>query len=151
MIWPFRPKPLVGSFRDKMISLAQDEAWGQALGMLAISKEPIDALLLVAIWQNREDMVDVLLAQGANPNARCGKGTPAIIHAVDRCASEMVQLLLGAGANPNAAGPKGTVAAALAHSKKKEETLGMLCRAGATWRAPIKQTREAATGRRWAV
>lgn len=57
----------------------------------------------LSVWNNHPNVVRILLAAGADPDAEIGeyRETTALRHSAPRCMREVAQLLLDAGANPN--------------------------------------------------
>lgn len=64
----------------------------------ALDTEGVGLASLAVQCRTSAEMLDQLLAAGADPNGRDAKGSPALVRAVDR--PEMVQVLVTRGANP---------------------------------------------------
>ena len=88
----------------------------------------------VVLWQSiqgRIEMVQFLVAAGANVDARERDGTTALIHASFSGRLELVKALLAAGANPNARNNQGRTALINACEKKRLQVVRALLAAGA--------------------
>lgn len=91
-------------------------AFVQALTTLPAVPELLEARdengntpLILAAATGQDDLVSVLLAQGANPNAQNHEGETAAIHAVAGRHSDIVRLLRACGADMNLASNEGHV------------------------------------------
>lgn len=85
-------------------------------------------------WQSmrgRIEMVEFLVAAGANVDVRELDGTTALIHASFSGRLELVKALLAAGANPNARNNQGRTALINACQKKRLQVVRALLAAGA--------------------
>jgi len=111
------------------------------LGLFGRSKQKKkDNRLLRAIYDDDQDQVHSLLADGADPNARRDDGQTALMRAVSEGDCDIVQALIKAGAEPNAQSETGETALMLAiqpafdasisgaevgeHEREEAETIG---------------------------
>jgi ankyrin repeat protein len=109
---------------------------------VAYDEEGINALMQAAAGSHVE-VVKILLAAGADGDAKAGEGMTALLVAVDACGSihgdleveepywEVMRLLAGAGADVNAKDGEGQTAIAIADSYDDERAKKVLAELGA--------------------
>ncbi|MBR4424107.1 MAG: ankyrin repeat domain-containing protein [Mailhella sp.] len=85
-----------------------------------------------------EELVELLLGAGADPNAQVANGRTALIFAVRDNKAAIVKKLLDKGADPNIAEKDGISPAVYAIRGKNVDTLRLLARHGADMKAKIK-------------
>ncbi len=83
--------------------------------------DKLDERLVYSVTGGADQMVSLLLENGANPNTKSEKGDPVLVIAAKRGHLEIVEMLLNQGANPNIKGQEGLSAAVLAMGKDKKE------------------------------
>ena len=93
-------------------------------------KGGITPLHLAAVL-NRVEAANMLLAAGANPNARTDGGFTPLHWAAEKDASEVCEVLIKAGADINAATPSGITPLHWAARKNAERTVRLLIASGA--------------------
>jgi hypothetical protein len=76
-----------------------------------VTNEAGDSLVMLASYYGHSEIVDLLLARGADPNQENHKGQTPLAGAVFKGKVEIVRALLAAGADPNAGFPSATEAA----------------------------------------
>ena len=123
---------LVKEFLDK----------GVGVNVTYDDEENLNALMQAAVGSHVE-VVKVLLAAGAEVDARAGDGMTAFLIAVDACASnhgdleieepywEVMRLLAGSGADVNAKNSDGQTAMAIAKSYDDQRVVEVLAELGA--------------------
>ena len=79
-------------------------------------RERGEELLLEASSDGRKNVVEVLLANGVDPNARDGLGNTALMRAASSGSLEIARLLLDKGADPRATNKEGATALGYAYS-----------------------------------
>lgn len=121
---PHRQAALSGQIADYMA--AQNGGGSNGLArrvafLQAVSTFPTDPVLLEATDENgntplilaaatgQDDLVKILLAKGANPNAQNNDGETAVLQAVNSAESDIVRLLRAAGADMNLESSSGYV------------------------------------------
>jgi ankyrin repeat protein len=92
--------------------------------------------LTVAVYRRSSRVVELLIAAGANVNARTSRRTTPLIDTVSAVASgtgaiENVRVLLRAGADVNAKDSFGRTALSIARAAHDDETVAILLQAGA--------------------
>ncbi len=111
------PLHLLAQYAD----LASEDAWLRLAGALIDKQVRLEALdhegvtaLHYALIHERADLVELLLARGANPNAMAlDTGMSPLLMAALNQQRDMVRLLLRYGANPDLPSVSGKTAAAL--------------------------------------
>ena len=77
------------------------------------------------------EVLNALLAAGADVDGRDDRGWTALMHAVNESQEPQVELLLASKANPDVRAPDGATALFIAVSRGRAEIVGLLRRAGA--------------------
>ena len=119
---------LNGITSDRHLEMATTVAEAQAA--FDAGADP-DAAVAWQSMQGRIEMVEFLVAAGANVDAREPDGTTALIHASFSGRLELVKVLLAAGANPNRNNRQGRTALINACLKKRLQVVRALLAAGA--------------------
>ncbi len=91
----------------------------------------IPPVIAASMRKGNVDVVRVLLAAGANPNALRADGSTALLIASSNGDTEAVKALLGAGANPNHALPNGQTVLMSATVNGQAKVIDLLIDAGA--------------------
>ena len=94
------------------------------------SIQPHASLLSIAVSSRNVDMIQLLLAQGADVNAQ-GPAGPALMSATAAGTEELVQLLLSAGAKADLTDDRGETPLAVAASQNNAKIVRRLLEAGA--------------------
>jgi ankyrin repeat protein len=91
-----------------------------------------DSPLATAVEGDNQEMVRLLLAAGADPNAPDSDGRPPLIVALERAQEKDVEALLAHGADPNRPDPSTTITPLMIAAQYKEiDSLKALLAAGA--------------------
>lgn len=85
-----------------------------------------DERLVFSVTGGADQMVALLLENGANPNTKSNEGDPVLVIAAKRGHLRIVEMLLDQGADPIAKGQEGLSASALAFGKDKTEIQELL-------------------------
>lgn len=97
-------------------------------------KDKTQTVLISPAMDGRLDLVQVLLANGADPNVSDKLGYTPLIHSVitESSSLELVKLLLEHGADPRVKAKDGLTALTFARRKGWSEAIALLMKAGAT-------------------
>jgi ankyrin repeat protein len=107
----------IDSAPEKLFDLARD---GEAAALAqyldegtpaTATNEAGDSLVMLASYYGHTEVVELLLARGADPNHENFKGQTPLAGAVFKGKPEIVRALLAAGADPNAGFPSAVDAA----------------------------------------
>ena len=88
-------------------------------------------LLIRAGWSGQGEVVESLLAHGANPNLTYANGVTPLEAAVSNEDSTLAATLLSHGADPNLRTSSGTTALSIAKEVKRPKLIALLIQAGA--------------------
>ncbi|KOS23162.1 Ankyrin-3 [Escovopsis weberi] len=88
--------------------------------------------------KNQEEIFELLLSHGADPNAKDDEGEPLLLAAVNGCMGLFVQKLLDHGADVEITNPANNTALSYAASKQQEEIVDMLLAKNANPNVPDK-------------
>lgn len=100
-----------GRAREEALSYALQEGHGETVAFVLDNGVDPDVnggrSLRIAVEREAMDMVETLLAKGADPNGEAGYAGPALSMAAAKGHIEMINTLLASGADPNLAGENG--------------------------------------------
>jgi len=90
------------------------------------SRDNMMTPMLLAIEHHDIEILNVLLAQGANVNRKSRDGVSPLMAAAEKGQADVVQILLSRGADVNARNARGRTAVMLAKKNGRTEVLKLL-------------------------